>query len=100
MKHEHSASRRRFPASAGALANGASPAMAQGTARSPAPAGELPFLIGRSTDTLIPRGKVPRVVTCAGGRADVDPPCLHDRKPETMGEDFNWAPPSDEDLFA
>ncbi|MBS0513751.1 MAG: NAD(P)/FAD-dependent oxidoreductase [Proteobacteria bacterium] len=69
MTHDHSASRRRFLASAGALAAGAaaSPALAQGAAPNPPAAGKLPFLIGRSSDTLIPRGKVPRVVICGGG---------------------------------
>ena len=69
MTHDHSASRRRFLASAGALAAGAatSPALAQGAAPSPPATGKLPFLIGRSSDTLIPRGKMPRVVICGGG---------------------------------
>lgn len=69
MTHDHSASRRRFLASAGALAAGAatSPALAQGATPSPPATGKLPFLIGRSSDTLIPRGKVPRVVICGGG---------------------------------
>jgi hypothetical protein len=102
MTHNHGASRRRFPASAGALTTGAaaSAQQARGTAQSPPPAGRLPFLIRHSTDTLTPLGKVPRMGICGDGRADVDPPCLHDRKPETMGEDFNWARPRDEDLFA
>ena len=70
--HDHSASRRRFLASAGAIATGAaaaaaSPALAQGTAQNVPPAGKLPYLISRSTDTLLPRGKVPRVVISGGG---------------------------------
>jgi len=65
MTQDIHGSRRQFLAAAGGLAAATviTPALAQGTAAAPS----LPPLIGRSTDTLIPRGKVPRVVICGGG---------------------------------
>jgi NADH dehydrogenase FAD-containing subunit len=53
-------SRRNFLAASGSLAL-ATAAQAQ-QAQQP-----LPFLIGNSTETLIPKGKAPRVVICGGG---------------------------------
>ncbi|THF62087.1 FAD-dependent oxidoreductase [Pseudothauera rhizosphaerae] len=67
MTEQHNASRRRFLAAGGSIAAAAAagPALAQ----TPASAGTrpLPPLVGRSTDTLLARGNVRRVVICGGG---------------------------------
>lgn len=67
MKHDFSRARRRFLSSAGGLAAAAAvpPALAQAPGASPAAV--LPFFIGSATQTLMPKGKVPRVVICGGG---------------------------------
>lgn len=72
MTHDTYASRRRFLAAAGGLAAAvATPGLVHAQAAPPAaaagPAPTLAPLIGRTTDTLIARGKVPRVVICGGG---------------------------------
>ncbi|WP_341648095.1 hypothetical protein [Thauera humireducens] len=69
MTQQTSHPRRRFLAAAGgaAAAAAAAPTLAMGASPSPDTARALPFLIGRSTDTLAPRGKSPRVVICGGG---------------------------------
>lgn len=67
MKHDFSGARRRFLSSAGSLAAAAAvpPALAQAPAA--ATAATLPFFIGSATQTLMPKGKAPRVVICGGG---------------------------------
>lgn len=68
MTQQTSHSRRRFLAAAGGIAAAAAaPSLAQGASPSADATRTLPFLIGRSTDTLAPRGKSPRVVICGGG---------------------------------
>lgn len=59
MTEAKSLSRRKFIAATGGLALTA--------ALPPAQAQSLPFLIGSSTEMLIPKGKAPRVVICGGG---------------------------------
>ena len=66
-------SRRHFIKAAGRLAVTAAtaaatgPAIAQAASGDPAPARTLPFLIGRTADTLLARGNRRRVVICGGG---------------------------------
>ena len=67
---EHSASRRGFIISAGALVAGAAIAPATTLAQTPATPGApsaAPYLITQSSDILLPRGKARRVVICGGG---------------------------------
>ena len=68
MTGQPSPSRRRFLTAAGGLAAAAaaSPALSQTVATEGTPR-TLPFLIGRSTDTLLPPGKQRRAVICGGG---------------------------------
>ena len=66
-------SRRHFIKAAGGLAVTAAtaaatgPAIVQAASSDPAPARTLPFLIGRTADTLLARGNRRRVVICGGG---------------------------------
>ncbi|WP_418647674.1 FAD-dependent oxidoreductase [Thauera butanivorans] len=66
MTDRHNASRRRFLAASGGIAALAAPGLAQAVPRAGTER-PLPPLVGRSSETLLPRGKARRVVICGGG---------------------------------
>ncbi|MFT3760245.1 FAD-dependent oxidoreductase [Thauera sp.] len=69
MTDQYNASRRRFLAASGGIATAAlaAPGLSQAAVPRASTERPLPPLVGRSTETLIPRGKARRVVICGGG---------------------------------